>query len=71
MTAWSVAEAKEKALDALGVSEEDAEFVIVHHGHRRFFGLLRSEARVRARVRPVRPRPKADRRDRRRRSSSK
>jgi spoIIIJ-associated protein len=31
------------------------------------FGRLRSEARVRARVRPTRPRPKEDRRDKRRR----
>jgi spoIIIJ-associated protein len=33
------------------------------------FGLMRGEARVRARVRPTRPRPKVDRRDRRRRRS--
>jgi spoIIIJ-associated protein len=66
-TGRSVEEAKEAALDQLGVDEHDAEFEVVEEPKTGLFGRLRSEARVRARVRPTRPRPKEDRRDRRRR----
>jgi spoIIIJ-associated protein len=54
-------EAKESALDQLGVSEDDAEFEVVDEPKTGLFGRLRTEARVRARVRPVQPPPKADR----------
>lgn len=64
-TGRSVEEAKEAALDQLGVDEQDAEFEIVEEPRFGLFGRLRSEARVRARVRPTKPRPKDDRRDRR------
>jgi spoIIIJ-associated protein len=65
-TGRSVEEAKELALDQLGVHEEDAEFDVVEEPRPGLFGRMRGEARVRARVRPAAPRPKADRRERRR-----
>jgi spoIIIJ-associated protein len=49
------------------VDEQDAEFEVLEEPKVGLFGRLRSEARVRARVRPTRPRPKEDRRDKRRR----
>jgi spoIIIJ-associated protein len=67
-TGKTVAEALDAALDQLGVDEQEAEFEVVEEAQRGLFGRLRSEARIRARVRPVRPRPKAERRDRRRRT---
>lgn len=66
-TGKTVEEAKEHALDQLGVDEQDAEFEILLEPKSGLFGLLRGEARVRARVRPTRPRPKAERRQPRRR----
>jgi spoIIIJ-associated protein len=66
-TGRTVAEAKDKALDQLGVDEVDAEFEVLEEPKTGLFGRLRSEARVRARVRPTRPRAKEDRRDKRRR----
>ncbi len=67
-TGRSVDEAKAKAADALGVDELDAEFVVLAEARHGLFGRVKVPARVRARVRPVRPRPKIDRRDRRRRA---
>jgi spoIIIJ-associated protein len=69
-TGRTLEEAKEVALDQLGVDEQDAEFEIVEEAKSGLFGRLRTEARVRARVRPTTPPPKADRRDRRRRGPS-
>jgi spoIIIJ-associated protein len=66
-TGRSIEEAKDAALDRLGVDETEAEFEVVDEPRFGLFGRLRSEARVRARVRPTAPRPKQDRRDRRRR----
>lgn len=66
-TGRTVEEAKEAALDQLGVDERDAEFSVVEEPKSGLFGRVRQEARVRARIRPDKPRPKADRRDRRRR----
>ncbi len=63
----SVEEAKEIALDQLGVDESDAEIEVIQEAQKGLFGRLRVEAQVRARVRPTAPRPKIDRRDRRRR----
>src|SRR5262249_47792537 len=65
-TGRTVEEAKELALDQLGVLEDDAEFDVVEEPRPGLFGRIRGEARVRARVRPTQPRPKTDRRDRRR-----
>jgi spoIIIJ-associated protein len=66
-TGRTVEEAKDAALDQLGVDEQDAEFEVVEEPKSGLFGRLRSEARVRARVRPTRPRPKEERRSRRKR----
>lgn len=66
-TGRTLEEAKDAALDQLGVDERDAEFTVVEEARSGLFGRIRQEARVRARVRPDRPRPKVDRRDRRRR----
>ncbi len=70
-TGRSVQDAKDKALDELGVDEADAEFEVVAEAQTGLFGRLRSEARVRARVRPTAPRAKEERRnrDRRRRAN--
>ena len=69
-TGRSVEEAKDAALDQLGVDEADAEFEVVAEARSGLFGRLRQEARVRARVRPTTPPPKVDRRERRRRGGS-
>jgi spoIIIJ-associated protein len=66
--ARTVDEAKELALDQLGVAEDDAEFEVLEEPKPGLFGRMRGEARVRARVRPTAPRPKVERRDRRRRN---
>ena len=67
-TGTSVDEAKSRALDTLGVDESEAEFEILEEPKAGLFGRVRGEARVRARVRPVTPRPKVERRERKRRS---
>ena len=54
----TVEEAVEAALEQLGVAETDAEIVIVEEPKSGMFGLRRSSARIRARVRPVQPRAK-------------
>ncbi|MFL6205237.1 MAG: RNA-binding cell elongation regulator Jag/EloR [Acidimicrobiales bacterium] len=64
-TGKTVEEAKDAALDQLGVDEQDAEFEVVEEPRTGLFGRTRGEARVRARVRPTQPRPKVERRDRR------
>jgi len=69
-TGRSVDEAKDAALDQLGVEEADAEFEVVADARSGLFGRLRQEARVRARVRPTTPPAKAERRDRKRRTST-
>jgi spoIIIJ-associated protein len=66
-TGKTVEDAKEAALDQLGVHEDDAEIEIVEEPRVGLFGRMRGEARVRARVRPTSPRPKTERRDRGRR----
>jgi spoIIIJ-associated protein len=65
-TGKTIEEAKELALEQLGVHEEDAEFELLDEPKQGLFGRVRGEARVRARVRPTPVRPKVDRRDRRR-----
>lgn len=69
-TGKTVEEAKERALDQLGVHESDAEFEILEEPKAGLFGRLKGEARVRARVRPAPVRQKVDRRDRRRSEKS-
>ena len=65
-TGKTIDEAKEHALDQLGVASDDAEFEIVEEPRTGLFGRLKNEARVRARVKPTQVRPKHERRDRRR-----
>jgi spoIIIJ-associated protein len=60
-TGKTVAEAKETALDRLGVADDDAEFEILEEPRNGLFGLIRGEARVRARIRPTEARPKQER----------
>ena len=60
-TGRTVAEAKDAALDQLGVDDSDAEFVVVNEPRAGLFGRMRGEARVRARVQPTSPRPKRGR----------
>lgn len=67
-TARTVEQAKDAALDQLGVDEQDAEFEVLEEPRPGLFGRLRGEARVRARVAPKPAPPKQERRERRRRS---
>ena len=69
-TGRTLEEAKDAALDELGVDEQDAEFEVLEEPRRGLFGILGAEARVRARVRPTAPRAKDDRRRRRGRDRS-
>ncbi len=66
VTAKTVEEAKDQALDQLGVDESEAEFEVLEEPKAGLFGRLRSEARVRARVAPTAARPKIERGQRRR-----
>ncbi len=68
-TARTLEEAKDLALDRLGVAADDAEFEVLAEPKPGLFGRLRGEARVRARVRPAQARQKVERRDRRPRKS--
>ncbi|MDQ3146536.1 MAG: Jag N-terminal domain-containing protein, partial [Actinomycetota bacterium] len=68
-TGRTVEEAKDAALDQLGVDDADAEFEVLAEPKSGLFGRLRQEARVRARVRPNTPRPKVERKTKRRRST--
>ena len=68
-SADTLEEAKDLALDRLGVAADDAEFEVLAEPKPGLFGRLRGEARVRARVRPAQARQKVERRDRRPRKS--
>lgn len=61
-TGRTIDEAQDRALDQLGVDQEEAEFEVVDEPKAGLFGRVRREARVRARVRPVQARPKVERR---------
>jgi len=63
-TGSTVDEAKDRALDRLGIAEDDMEFEIIEEGSNSLFRLKRKEARLRARVKPVNTKPKFDRRQR-------
>jgi spoIIIJ-associated protein len=63
-TGKTVADAREQALDRLGVAEDEAEFEVLEEPRSGLFGRTRGEARVRARIRPTSVRPKQDRRNR-------
>jgi spoIIIJ-associated protein len=64
-TGRSIDEAVEKAVDLLGVDGSDAEVVVLSEPVTGWFGRLKVQARVRARVRPIRPRAKVITRERR------
>ncbi len=61
-TADTIEQAKERALDQLGVHPDDAEFELLNDARTGLFGRIKDPARVRARVRPRAPRAKNDRR---------
>ena len=63
-TGKTVDEAVEAALDQLGVDRAEADIEILDEAKTGLFGRVRSEARIRARVAPVKPRAKDDRRER-------
>lgn len=63
-TGKSLDEAKDRALDQLGVAADEAEFDVLEEPRTGLFGRMRGEARVRARVQPTAVRPKQDRRTR-------
>jgi spoIIIJ-associated protein len=68
ITAKSLPEAIDLALDNLGVDESEAEIEVLEEPRQGLFGRLRGNARVRARVKPKGTRPKVDRgRNRKRR----
>jgi spoIIIJ-associated protein len=66
-TGRTIEEAKERALERLGVSEDEAEVYVIKDSRRGWFGRVRSEARVRARVRPAPVPPKVGEHGRRER----
>lgn len=63
-TANTIEEAKELALDQLGVDESEAEFEILEEPKTSLFGRTKGTARVRVRIVPKAPRPKTDRKRR-------
>ncbi|WP_419917363.1 Jag N-terminal domain-containing protein [Candidatus Poriferisodalis sp.] len=68
MTGHTVAEARDRGLDALSVAVEDADIEILAEPSRSHWGFRRQPARVRMRVRPTGPPPRVgdQRRDHRR-----
>jgi len=61
-TARTVEEAQTRALDLLGVDSADAEIQVIEEGKTGLFGRTKSEARVRARIKPKAPPAKDERR---------
>ncbi len=68
-TGRTVEEAKEAALDLLGVDDSEAEFEVLEEAKTGFLGMSKRPARVRGRVLPATPKAKDGRRVRRRKSS--
>ena len=66
VTGVTVEEARERALDRLGVDISDADVEVLQEAGRSMLGLRKVEARVRARVRPTAPPARQERNDRRR-----
>jgi spoIIIJ-associated protein len=64
ITGKTVDEARDHALDRLGVAEEEAEIEVLEEPRTGLFGRVRGEARVRARIRPTAARSKQERRGR-------
>lgn len=63
--ARTLEEAKERALDALGVHESELEYEVLAEPRRTMLGLRRTEAHIRARVKPLSREKPSDRRRRR------
>ena len=57
-------EAKSNALDQLGIVADEAEFDVVNDVEKGLFGRVKTEAKIRARVRPKQPAQKDERRNR-------
>ena len=66
VTARTVDEAKELALDRLGVVEDELEYEVVDEARKGLFGIARGDARIRARVKPLSREKPSDRKRRRR-----
>ena len=67
VTGRTVDEAKERALDELGVHESELEFELIDDARSGFLGRIgRSDARIRARIKPLSREKPADKRRRRR-----
>jgi spoIIIJ-associated protein len=66
VTARSVDDAKELALDRLGVVEAELEYEVVDEPRKGLFGVGRGDARIRARVKPLSREKPSDRKRRRR-----
>jgi spoIIIJ-associated protein len=69
-TGRTIEDAKEAALEQLGIDDSEAEFEVLEEPKTGLFGRPRGEARIRARVVPKAPRPKQERRPRKGRSGS-
>lgn len=69
VTGRTIDEARERALDMLGVDESELEYVVLEEPKTGFLGIRKTEARIRARVRPVSREKPNDRRRRRGRGS--
>lgn len=70
-TGRTIEDAKEAALDQLGIDESEVEFEVLEEPKTGLFGRPRGEARIKARVRPKAPRPKQERRARKPRDGAK
>src|SRR5438552_10123319 len=66
VTARTVEDAKELALDRLGVVEDELEYEVVDEARKGLFGIARGDARIRARVKPLSREKPSDRKRRRR-----
>jgi spoIIIJ-associated protein len=69
-TGRTIEDAKEAALDQLGIDESEAEFEVLEEPKTGLFGRVRGDARIRARIVPKAPRPKQERRPRRQRGKA-
>ena len=65
VSARTLEDARELALDRLGVVDEELEYEVIDEPKGGIFGIGRTEARIRARVRPISREKPADRRRRR------
>jgi spoIIIJ-associated protein len=64
-TGKSVDEALAVALEQLGVDQDEVDFEVLEEAKTGLFGRVRNDARIRARIRPSKPRAKEDRKDKR------